>query len=116
MPRRNLAVLSAAAVAAIAAAGTAIAQPATIDWQESFDSKAPANNPTINTGEAVTWNVTEGGHKVDVMGPEDFKSGTGTDKKGSQVTRTITKPRQYTYACDCHRVMHLTVTGLDAPQ
>src|SRR5438874_2031786 len=116
MSRRRLAVLSVAAVAAIAAAGTAIAQPATINWQESFDSNAPANNPTINTGEAVTWNVTEGGHNVDVMGPENFKSSSGTDKKGTQVTHTFTKPGKYTYVCDYHSGMHGTITVVDAPQ
>ena len=84
MPGRRTAVLSAAAVVAIAAAGTAIAQPATINWYEGFKSSDPAYNPTINTGESVTWNVTEGGHNVDVMGPENFKSTNGTDKSGTQ--------------------------------
>src|SRR3954447_20143326 len=80
LPGRRIAALSAAAVAAIAAAGTAIAQPATIDWHEGFKSSDAAYNPTINTGESVTWNVTEGGHNVDVVGPENFKSTNGTDK------------------------------------
>src|SRR3954447_16458400 len=102
LPGRRLAVLSAAAVAAVAAAGTAIAQPATINWTHSFDSSAPENNPTINTGESVTWNVTQGGHNVDVMGPENFKSTNGTDSSGTQFSHTFTKAGKYTYICDYH--------------
>ena len=115
MPGRRIAVLSAAAVAAIAAAGTAIAQPATIDWHGSFNSSAPENNPTINTGESVTWNVTQGGHNVDVTGPENFRSTSGTDKSGTQVTHTFTKPGKYTYLCDYHSSMHGTITVVDPP-
>src|SRR5947199_1053516 len=115
LPGRRTAVLSAAAVVAIAAAGTAIAQPATINWYEGFKSSDPAYNPTINTGESVTWNVTEGGHNVDVMGPENFKSTNGTDKSGTQFTHTFTKPGKYTYLCDYHSGMHGTITVVDPP-
>src|SRR4051812_33307296 len=97
LPGRRIAVLSAAAVAALAAAGTAIAQPATIDWHGSFDSAAPENNPTVNTGESVTWNVTDGGHNVDVTGPENFRSTSGKDAKGTQFSHTFSKPGKYTY-------------------
>src|SRR5436305_7870974 len=91
LPGRRTAVLSAAAVVAIAAAGTAIAQPATINWYEGFKSSDPAYNPTINTGETVTWNVTEGGHNIDVVAPENFKSTSGTDKAGTTLGHSFPK-------------------------
>jgi plastocyanin len=112
--RRRIAVLFAATIAAIVAAATAMAQSATITWQESFNSKAPENNPTINTGETVTWNVAEGGHNVDVTGPESFKSTSGEDKKGTQFVHTFTRPGTYTYVCDYHDGMHGTITVVDA--
>jgi len=115
LPRRRVAVLSAAAVAVIAAAGTAIAQPATIQWYEGFKSSDPAYNPTINTGETVTWNITEGGHNIDVSGPENFKSTNGTDKSGTTYTHTFTKPGKYTFICDYHGSMHGTITVVDPP-
>ena len=115
MRRRHLVVLCVVTLAVVAAAGTALGQSATIDWQESFDSKAPQNNPTINTGESVTWNVTEGGHNVDVMGPENFRSTSGEDPKGTQFTHTFKTPGKYTYVCDYHSGMHGTVTVIAPP-
>src|SRR3954468_348173 len=100
MRRPHLVVLFVVPLAVVAAAGTALGQSSTINWQESFDSKAPQNNPTINTGESVTWNVTEGGHNVDVMGPENFRSTSGEDPKGTQFTHTFKTPGKYTYVCD----------------
>src|SRR6266576_2310733 len=107
-----------ASVAAIAVAGTALAQPATINWQECFKSSAPENNPTVNVGEAVTWNVTEGGHNIDIYkGPETFKSTSGTDKSGTQFSHTFNKAGKYTFVCDYHSNMTGTVTVVDpAPQ
>jgi len=112
---RHLVVLCVVALAVVAAAGTALGQSATIDWQKPFDSQAPQNNPTINTGESVTWNVTEGGHNVDVMGPENFKSTSGEDSSGTQFTHTFTKPGKYTYLCDYHSSMHGTITVVAPP-
>src|SRR3954454_7400883 len=115
MRPRHIAILCLSAVGIVAGAGTALGQSATIDWRESFDSRAPANNPTIYTGESVTWNVTAGGHNVDVTGPENFKSTSGTDPKGTQYTHTFNIPAKYTSLCDYHSSMHGTITVADAP-
>ena len=115
MRPRHIAILCLSAVCIVAGAGTALGQSATIDWRESFDSRAPANNPTIYKGESVTWNVTSGGHNVDVTGPENWKSTSGSDPKGAQITHTFNTPGKYTYLCDYHSSMHGTITVTDAP-
>jgi plastocyanin len=96
--------------AGLVAAGPAAAAPATIDWREPVTA-----NPTINAGEAVTWNVVEGGHNVDVFaGPETFKSTSGTDKTGTQFSHTFNTPGTYKFVCDYHSSMKGVITVVAA--
>jgi plastocyanin len=113
--KRFLPFLIAGAVT-LAVVAPASAAPATIQWQESFNSKDPANNPTVNEGEAVTWNVNEGGHNVHVYQPDVYNSqpGGGTDKKGQHVSYTFTKAGTYQYICDYHGNMKGTITVVSA--
>src|SRR4051794_25815102 len=104
-PRATVAV-SASLLASLAAAGPALAQPATMDWQ-----KPASGDLSINQGESVTWNVTEGGHNIDVyQGPETFKSTSGTDKAGTQYAHTFNTPGTYKFICDYHGSMGGTIT------
>jgi plastocyanin len=101
----------AAGVVSLAAAGTASAAPVTIDWKDPSKTTS-----TINTGESVTWNVVEGGHNVDVVsGPETFKSTSGKDPKGTQVTHVFNTAGTYQFICDYHSGMKGTITVV-APQ
>jgi plastocyanin len=96
----------AAGVVSLAAAGTASAAPVTIDWKDPSKTTS-----TINTGESVTWNVVEGGHNVDVVsGPETFKSTSGKDPKGTQVTHVFNAAGTYQFVCDYHSGMKGTIT------
>jgi plastocyanin len=115
MRHPRTAALSASLFAALVATAPAAAAPATIDWREPVTS-----NPSINAGEAVTWNVVEGGHNVDVYsGPETFKSTSGTDKTGTQFAHTFNTPGSYKFVCDYHSNMKGTITVVSvapAPQ
>jgi plastocyanin len=92
--------------AALVAAPAAHAAPVTIDWKEPSKTTS-----SINAGEAVTWNVVEGGHNVDVTtGPETFKSTNGTDKTGTQFTHVFNTPGTYSFICDYHGGMKGTIT------
>jgi|1185.fasta_scaffold13913_3 plastocyanin len=114
-PRASVpAAVTTAIAAALALASTpAWAAPATV-VVDSHDF-AP-NAVTVNTGEAVTWDVRESGHNIDVWdGPEKFKSTSGKDAAGTQFTHTFTKAGTYQYICDYHSGMKGTVTVQQAP-
>src|SRR3954462_1286516 len=114
-PRASVpAAVTTAIAAALALASTpAWAAPATV-VVDSHDFAPSA--VTVNTGEAVTWDVREGGHNVDVWdGPEKFKSTSGKDAAGTQFSHTFTKAGTYQYICDYHSGMKGTVTVQNAP-
>jgi plastocyanin len=114
MRHPRAAALTASLITGLAlAAPAAHAAPATIDWQE------PSNtNSAINQGESVTWNVVESGHNIDVVsGPESWKSTSGKDAKGTQVTHVFNTPGTYNFICDYHSGMKGTITvAKAAPQ
>jgi plastocyanin len=92
------------------AAPAAHAAPATIDWQKPTDA-----NVSVNQGEAVTWNVVEGGHNIDVVsGPETFRSTTGKDPAGTQFNHVFNTPGTYQFICDYHSNMKGTITVVKA--
>jgi plastocyanin len=95
-----------AGLATFAVASPAMAAPATIDWQGGSNTTS-----AINAGEAVTWNVVEGGHNVDVIsGPETFQSTSGKDPKGTQFSHVFNTPGTYKFICDYHSSMKGTIT------
>jgi plastocyanin len=88
------------------AAPAAQAAPATVNWQKPTNASV-----AINQGEAVTWNVVESGHNIDVVsGPESWKSTSGKDPQGAQVTHVFNAPGTYTFICDYHSNMQGTIT------
>src|SRR4051794_37282761 len=106
--RSPLALTAAAfSVAAVAiAAPAAMAAPATIAWDNGSDTTS-----TINQGEAVTWDVLDSGHNIDVyQGPETFRSTDGKDAAGTKFTHAFNKPGTYKFICDYHSSMKGTIT------
>src|SRR3954463_13087478 len=97
---KKLLPLAIAGAATLSVASPAAAAPATVVVKnDSFTPKSV----TINSGEAVTWDVQEGGHNIDVyQGPETFKSTNSKDAKGTQFTHTFTQSGTYSYICDYH--------------
>ena len=103
--------LAFAGAATLAVASPAMAANVTIDWKDP--SKTTSQ---INAGESVTWNVVEGGHNVDVyQGPETFKSTSGKDPKGTQITHVFNTPGTYQFICDYHSGMKGTITVAAPP-
>ena len=114
-PRVAVPAASAAAIAAALAMASTPAWAAPASVVVDNHDFAP-NAVTVNTGEAVTWDVREGGHNIDVYsGPETFKSTSGKDAAGTQFTHTFTKAGTYQYICDYHSGMKGTVTVQQAP-
>lgn len=114
-PRASVpAALTTAIAAALAMAATpAWAAPATVVLDNNDFMPGAV---TVNTGEAVTWDVRDGGHNIDVWeGPETFKSTSGKDAVGTQFSHTFTKAGTYKYICDYHSSMKGTVTVAAAP-
>src|SRR3954470_14301181 len=100
-----------AGLASLALAAPALAAPATVEVGDNFFG---TDNVTVNTGEAVTWNWTGGGHDVDfVSGPEKIAA-SPTNAKGGTYSHTFSKPGTYSYICDYHAKMKATVTVVDA--
>jgi plastocyanin len=101
----------AAGLATFAAAAPAMANPATVAWDNGSDTTS-----TINQGEAVTWDVQGSGHNIDVFqGPETFRSTSGKDAVGTQFSHAFSKPGTYKFICDYHSSMKGTITVLAAP-
>jgi plastocyanin len=109
---RTAALTASLFTAALAVAPAAHAAPATIDWQSGSSTTS-----AINAGEAVTWNVVEGGHNVDVIsGPETFQSTSGKDAKGTQFSHVFNTPGTYKFICDYHSSMKGTITVASVQQ
>src|SRR3954468_393625 len=93
-------------IATLALASPAVADPATIAWDNGSDTTS-----SINQGEAVTWDVLDSGHNVDVyQGPETFKSTSGKDAAGTKFSHVFNKPGTYKFICDYHSSMKATIT------
>jgi hypothetical protein len=97
-------------IATLALASPAVADPATIAWDNGSDTTS-----TINQGESVTWDVLDSGHNVDVyQGPETFKSTSGKDPAGTKFSHVFNKPGTYKFICDYHSSMKGTITVVAA--
>src|SRR3954447_19556286 len=93
-------------IATLALASPAVADPATIAWDNGSDTTS-----SIKQGEAVTWDVLDSGHNVDVyQGPETFKSTSGKDAAGTKFSHVFNKPGTYKFICDYHSSMKGTIT------
>src|SRR5215210_5515371 len=100
--------------ALLALAGPAAAAPQTVVVNN--DRFSPAD-VSLNAGETITWDVQEGGHNIDVYsGPETWKSTSGKDSRGTQVTRAWSQAGTYKYICDYHGSMKGTFTVVAATQ
>src|SRR3954462_13354659 len=96
--------------AAAIAAPAAMAAPATIAWDNGSDTTS-----TINQGEAVTWDVLDSGHNIDVyQGPETFRSTADKDPAGTKFSHAFSKPGTYKFICDYHSSMKGTITVVAA--
>jgi plastocyanin len=110
--RAPLVVTAGVAALAVAAAPASAAPQTVVVNNHSFTADAV----TVNTGEAVTWNVQESGHNIDVIsGPAAWRSTTGKEPAGAQVTHVFSQAGSYSYICDYHSGMKGTITVVDAP-
>src|SRR3954451_928900 len=93
-------------LATLALASPAVADPATIAWDNGSDTTS-----SINQGEAGTWDVLHSGHHVYLyQGPETFKSTSGKDAAGTKFSHVFNKPGTYKFICDYHSSMKGTIT------
>jgi plastocyanin len=110
--RLPLLVSAGLAALAVAAPAASAAPQSVVVNNHSFTADAV----TVNTGEAVTWDVQESGHNIDVIsGPAQWRSTTGKEPAGTQVSHVFSQAGTYSYICDYHSGMKGTITVVNAP-